>query len=74
MAIFAIGDLHMSTAVPKPMDKFDGLTMERILNDWKENVTEDRYCSDCRRYHGLLKLEDAAQDLEILSEMPWAKK
>ena len=44
MSLYAIGDLHFSTSVNKPMnifgDKWDNHE-EKIINSWKCNVKED---------------------------------
>ena len=44
MKLYAIGDLHFSTSVDKPMDIFGDNWIgheEKIINDWKLNVKEE---------------------------------
>ncbi|MBR1867090.1 MAG: metallophosphoesterase [Clostridia bacterium] len=44
MKIYAISDLHMSTASPKPMDIFGAKWfnyLEKIREDWEKKVTDD---------------------------------
>ena len=44
MKVFAISDLHLSTAVHKPMDVFGAdwdNYFEKITTDWKEKVTDE---------------------------------
>ena len=44
MSLYAIGDLHFSTSVNKPMnifgDNWDNHE-EKIINSWKDNVKEE---------------------------------
>lgn len=74
MALFAIGDLHMSTAVPKPMDKFGWYDhVQRITEDWKENVKQDDIVLIVGDISWAMKLEDAKFDLEKLEQLPGTK-
>ncbi len=43
MALYTIGDLHLSFAVNKPMDKFGGWDnyVERLLSNWSETVSDN---------------------------------
>lgn len=43
MAIYAIGDLHLSVAAKKPMDIFSGWEnhMEKIVRNWERSVLPD---------------------------------
>ena len=51
MAVFVIGDLHLSTEVDKKMDIFKGWENyeERIVSNWNESVHEDDTRSEERR-------------------------
>lgn len=43
MALFTMGDLHLSFAVNKPMDKFGGWEnyVERISENWEKTVSPE---------------------------------
>lgn len=74
MALFAIGDLHMSTAIPKSMDKFGWYNhVELIVQDWKKNVKEKDVVLIVGDISWAMKLEDAKADLEIIADLPGTK-
>ncbi len=73
MKIFAIGDLHLSTAVDKPMDIF-GLGwenhFERIREDWLQKVgPEDLVLIPGDISWGMYPIE-AKPDLDLVSSLP----
>ena len=43
MKIFAIGDLHLSLSVDKPMDIFAGWTdyVEKLADNWKRLIKDE---------------------------------
>lgn len=76
MKIFAIGDLHLSTAVDKPMDVF-GTNWEnhekKIFSDWKEKVEDDDIVFVVGDISWASKIKDAKIDLDLLAYMPGHK-
>lgn len=74
MALFAIGDLHMSTAFPKPMDKFGWINhMDSIIQDWKDRVHIEDVVLLAGDISWAMRLEEAKEDLKILNELPGTK-
>lgn len=76
MKIFAISDLHLSTAVNKPMDIFgDGWQnhFEKIKSDWNEKVGDN----DCVLLGGDISwginLDEAEPDYELIKALPGKK-
>ena len=76
MKVFAIGDLHLSTAVNKPMNVF-GLNWEnheeKVFSDWKEKVSKDDIVFVVGDISWASKINDAKEDLDILASMPGKK-
>ncbi|WP_317316419.1 metallophosphoesterase [Peptostreptococcus russellii] len=76
MKIFAIGDLHLSTAVNKPMDVF-GMNWEnheeKIFSDWKDKVDENDIVFVVGDISWASKVKEAKADLDILASMPGTK-
>jgi len=76
MDIYAIGDLHLSSCVNKPMDVFGEHWVnhwDRIRADWQERVRD----SDCVLIPGdiswAMTLEQAKPDIEEIGQMPGRK-
>ena len=76
MSLYAIGDLHFSTSVEKPMsifgDKWDKHE-EKIINSWKENVNEDDIVLVLGDTSWGINLQEAKSDLDIISNLPGEK-
>lgn len=76
MRIFAIGDLHMSNSVDKPMDIFGEHWIgheEKIFDYWKKNVSDDDIVLVAGDISWASSLDDAIVDLDIISSMPGKK-
>ena len=76
MSLYAIGDLHFSTSVEKPMsifgDKWDKHE-EKIINSWKENVNEDDVVLVLGDTSWGINLQEAKSDLDIINKLPGEK-
>lgn len=76
MKIFAISDLHLSTACPKPMDIFgDGWQnhFEKVSADWNANVSEDDLVLLGGDLSWGLTIEQAKPDFDLISALPGKK-
>lgn len=76
MNIYAIGDLHLSFANPKPMDIFgDNWTdhPEKIRRAWLESITEDDLVLIPGDISWAMNLEEARPDLDYIAELPGKK-
>jgi len=76
MAIYAIGDLHLSLSVDKPMDVFgDNWTdyMEKIKTAWLEIVKPEDYVLLPGDVCWAISLEEAKIDLEWIDQLPGKK-
>jgi len=76
MRIYAIGDLHLSGAVPKPMDIF-GLQWtdhwQKISQHWIELVASDDIVLIPGDISWAMRFEDALVDLRMIGELPGKK-
>ncbi|MEG2354340.1 MAG: metallophosphoesterase, partial [Clostridium sp.] len=76
MSLYAIGDLHFSTAVNKPMDVF-GKHWEghenKIISDWMKNVKDDDTVLVLGDTSWGINLEEAKEDLDIINNLPGKK-
>ncbi len=76
MAIFAIGDLHLSQGQDKPMDIF-GSEWEnhtiKIKENWNQTVKSDDLVIVAGDISWALRLNDVAPDLRWLAELPGTK-
>ena len=73
MKIYAIGDLHLSTQVEKPMDIFGPgweNHFERIAEDWLKKVTPDDLVLVPGDISWGMYLEEAKPDLDLVSKLP----
>lgn len=73
MKIFAIGDLHLSTAVDKPMDIFGPgweNHFERIKADWLSKVTADDLVLVPGDISWGMYLQEAKPDIDLVSQLP----
>lgn len=76
MAIYAIGDLHLSTKVNKPMDKFGSNWedhFEKIQKDWTNKVNKDDLVLIAGDISWAMNLDDAIFDLEKINALPGKK-
>lgn len=76
MAVFAIGDLHLSlSATDKPMDVFAGWQdyMQRLEQAWRQTVTDDDTVVLAGDTSWALQLQDCAADFCFLDSLPGRK-
>ena len=76
MSIFAVGDLHLSGALPKPMDVFGDHWTEhwsKIKEHWQSAVTEDDLVLIPGDISWAMKLLEAAADLSDICSLPGTK-
>ena len=74
MAIFAIGDLHLSFGTDKPMDIFGwGNHAEKIKQNWRENVKPEDTVILPGDFSWAMALEETYQDFQFLNELPGRK-
>lgn len=74
MAIYTIGDLHLSFGTDKPMDIFGwGNHSEKIKQNWIENVKEQDTVIIPGDFSWAMALEEADQDFEFLNGLPGQK-
>lgn len=76
MKVFAISDLHLSTAVEKPMDIFgDGWQnhFEKISADWNEKVTDDDVVLIGGDISWGISIEESAPDFALIEKLPGKK-
>lgn len=76
MSIFAIGDLHLSGAVHKPMTVFGSHWQnhwEKIKKNWKENVTGEDAVLIAGDISWAMTLEEALVDLKEIHLLPGKK-
>lgn len=76
MSIYAIGDLHLSFSVDKPMDVFGSdweNHAERIKTNWEENVNSDDTVIIVGDISWALKFEDSLLDLDWIHNLPGQK-
>ncbi|XTR37627.1 metallophosphoesterase [Paraclostridium tenue] len=76
MSLYAIGDLHFSTAVNKPMnifgDNWDNHE-EKIINSWKNQVKDDDIVLVVGDTSWGINMNEAEQDLDIIHKLPGKK-
>lgn len=76
MKIFAISDLHLSTAVDKPMDIFGGAWLnywEDIKEDWQKKVGAEDIVLIAGDISWGMTLEEAQADLDEIAKLPGKK-
>lgn len=76
MRLFAIGDLHLSTSIDKPMNIFGNHWdnhEEKIFSDWRDRVGEDDIVLVVGDISWATKLDDAMLDLEKIEALPGKK-
>ena len=76
MSLYAIGDLHFSTAVNKPMnifgDNWDNHE-EKIINSWKSKVNEEDTVLIVGDTSWAINMNEAGEDLNIIHNLPGKK-
>lgn len=76
MSIYAIGDLHFSTSVNKPMDIFGGhwdTHQNKIIENWKNKVKDDDTVLILGDTSWAINLSEAKWDLDIINDLPGKK-
>ena len=75
MAVFAIGDTHLSFACDKPMDVFPGWQdyVSRLESNWRRLVQPDDTVVIPGDISWGMDIEQAAADLCFLHELPGRK-
>jgi len=76
LRIWAIGDLHLGTAVDKPMDIFGPQWRDhadRIQSNWADRVRPEDTVLVAGDISWGLRLEEAQPDLELLGRLPGSK-
>ena len=76
MKVWAIGDLHLSGANPKPMEKFGEQWKnhdEKISAAWRDMVATDDLVVVAGDTSWAMKLQEAIIDLEWLAQLPGSK-
>lgn len=76
MSLYAIGDLHFSTAVNKPMnifgDNWDNHE-EKIINSWKSKVNVEDTVLIVGDTSWAINMNEAEEDLNIIHNLPGKK-
>jgi hypothetical protein len=76
MKVWAIGDLHLSGAKPKPMEKFGEQWKnhdDKISTAWRDTVAEDDLVIVAGDTSWAMKLQEAIVDLQWLARLPGRK-
>ena len=76
MAIYIIGDLHLSLGIDKPMDIFGNNWEnhhEKIKDDWINKVNETDTVILPGDFSWAMYIEEAKKDFEYLNELPGTK-
>lgn len=76
MAIFTIGDLHLSSKNPKPMNIFGENWEnheEKIKKDWVSKVTDEDTVIHPGDFSWAMHLKDTIEDFEYLNSLPGKK-
>lgn len=76
MKVFAISDLHLSFASPKPMDKFGEEWKnhyEKVEKCWREVVIDSDIVLIPGDLSWALRYEDAVPDLKFVANLPGEK-
>ncbi len=75
MALYAIGDLHLSLGEDKPMDIFAGWNdyVSRLEENWRKLVTDDDTVVIVGDISWAMKLEDTYTDFQFIDDLPGKK-
>lgn len=75
MALFAIGDTHLSLGCDKPMDVFAGWQgyVEKLKSNWENHVTDDDTVVVAGDISWAMKLENCYDDFAFIHGLPGRK-
>ena len=75
MAVFAIGDTHLSLSCPKPMDIFAGWEdyQQRLEYNWRAMVAPEDTVVVAGDISWAMRLEDTVADFDFLHRLPGRK-
>ena len=75
MALFGIGDLHLSLSSAKPMDVFEGWEdySDRLLQNWKSRITNEDTVVIPGDLSWAMTLEQAYKDFSFINNLPGNK-
>lgn len=76
MALYAIGDLHLSLSTDKPMDIFGDVWKnhtEKISRNWKKRIKEQDTVVVAGDHSWGRNLEESREDLEYICSLPGRK-
>ncbi len=76
MKVFAISDLHLSTACPKPMNVFGTQWdnyFELICQDWRSKVSDEDLVLLPGDFSWGMRLEEALEDFKLVADLPGKK-
>jgi len=75
MALYGIGDLHLSLSAEKPMDIFEGWTdhMARLEKNWRKRVKPDDLVVLPGDLSWAMSLDDAKADFAFIDSLPGDK-
>jgi len=75
MAIYAIGDLHLSAGVDKSMDIFTGWKdyTQKLCNNWKRKIREEDTVVLAGDISWGMTLEEALADFQLIHSLPGSK-
>ena len=76
MSVYAIADLHLSMAKPKPMDIFGGNWKDhhlKIKKNWLENIKKDDIVLVSGDISWAMSMDEFYPDLDFLKSLPGKK-
>ena len=75
MALYAIGDLHLSLGEDKPMDIFAGWNdyVSRLEDNWRKLVTDEDTVVIVGDISWAMKLDDTYTDFKFIDDLPGKK-
>ena len=76
MALYTIGDLHLSEYSEKPMDIFGGVWQgyrDKIINNWNELVQYDDTVVICGDISWGMSLKESLLDFRLIDSLPGKK-
>ena len=75
MAIYAIGDLHLSVAAKKPMDIFSGWDnhAEKLIENWRRKIRDEDTVVLAGDTSWGMDLAQAAADFRLIHKLPGQK-
>jgi len=75
MALYAIGDLHLSLSTDKPMDKFGGGWINYVekIKAGFQTLSSDDICVLCGDISWGMNLEESREDLLFIDDLPGKK-